>query len=236
MSDMEYVGQELEIFAHAVQWKEYYGSFIKPFLGERVLEVGAGLGATTSALHDPIVKEWVCLEPDPSFVKILRAKVQGNELPPGCHEKLGTVDQLNKDDLYDCILYIDVLEHIEGDKAELMIAASHLQPSGTLVVLSPAHQWLFTPFDQAIGHFRRYSKKSLAQLGPHDCSMQRLMYLDSAGALLSLVNKLFLRQSMPTVRQIVFWDRFVIPVSKVLDRICMFNLGKSVVAVWKRTA
>ena len=234
MDRTKYVGEELEIFARAVNWKNYYGSLIKPYFGERVLEVGAGIGATTSALHDPQVKEWICLEPDAEFIKILEQKIRDNELSTACRAKPGIVQELPQNDLYDSILYIDVLEHIQNDKAEVQAAARHLKPGGRLIILSPAHQWLFTPFDQAIGHFRRYSKESLAQVQPEHCTLEKLIYLDSAGMLLSLANKLMLRQAMPTVKQILFWDRWIVPISKILDRTLMFGLGKTVIGIWKR--
>jgi phospholipid N-methyltransferase len=235
MNDINYIGEELEIFALATNWKKYYGTLVKPYFGERVLEVGAGIGATTSILLDPCVKEWVCLEPDAGFGKILQRKIHDNKLPSCCKAITGTVQELAQDDLYDCILYIDVMEHIENDRAEIQSAACHLKPAGRLIVLSPAHQWLFTPFDKAIGHFRRYSKRTLTRINPEHCTLEKLIYLDSAGMLLSLANKLMLRQFMPTVNQILFWDNWVVPVSQVLDRLLMFSLGKSVVGIWKRT-
>jgi hypothetical protein len=117
---------------------------------------------------------------------------------------------------------------------EAQAAAKHLKPGGKLIILSPAHQWLFTPFDKAIGHFRRYSRTSLSKIGPEDCVEVKVIYLDSAGMLLSLANKLLLQQSMPTIKQILIWDRWVVPISKLLDPILFFNLGKSVVGIWKR--
>ena len=64
------------------------------------------------------------------------------------------------------MLYIDVLEHIEHDLDELARAASHLAPGGHLVVLAPAHQALFSDFDRAIGHYRRYNRAGLQKLAP----------------------------------------------------------------------
>jgi len=234
MSDGKYIGEELEIFAHAVNWKKYYGSLLKPWFGRRLLEVGAGLGATTSILYDSKVTEWICLEPDQAFYRLLQEKIQNKELPSACKAKLGTLADLDPNDLYDTIIYIDVMEHIENDKAEADIASRHLKPGGRLIVLSPAHPWLFTPFDKAIGHFRRYSRATLSKLKPEGCVEEKIIYLDSAGMALSLANKLLLRQSMPTVKQILFWDRWIVPVSKIMDRILTFNVGKSVVGIWKK--
>ena len=53
-----YVGTELDVFALAENWKRYYGSFLAPFLSGDVLEVGAGLGATTRALCRGSARRW----------------------------------------------------------------------------------------------------------------------------------------------------------------------------------
>jgi hypothetical protein len=127
-----------------------------------------------------------------------------------------------------------VLEHIRNDLDEMSLAASHLRPGGTLIVLVPAHQWLITPFDTAIGHFRRYDKASLMACSPRSLNLKRLLYLDSAGLCASIGNKLLLRQSMPSYRQIMIWDRIMIPLSRWLDPISRHCLGKSMLAVWHK--
>ena len=74
-------------------------------------------------------------------------------------------------------------------------------------MLSPAHQWLFSPFDAAIGHCRRYTKSSLRAVGAavDEFRTKRLSYLDSCGLFASAGNRLLLRQAMPTLQQILFW-------------------------------
>jgi len=234
MTDVKYIGKELEIFAYASNWKNYYGSLLRPYFGQRVLEAGAGLGATTLTLYDQKVIEWICLEPDKSFYQLLEERIRKKELPAACKAIHGTLTALDPGDMFDTIIYIDVVEHIENDRAEIEVASQHLKPGGKLIILSPAHEWLFTPFDRAIGHFRRYSRASLSKIGPANCVEVKIVYLDSAGMLLSLANKLLLRQSMPTLKQILFWDRWIIPISKILDTILFYRLGKSVVGIWKR--
>lgn len=229
-----YVGTELDVFALADNWKAYYGSFLRPFLRGEVLEVGAGLGATTRALCDGTAARWTCLEPDPKLAATIAAAAAEGALPACCRAAAGDVASLPPDDLYDAILYVDVLEHIADDRAELARAAAHLKPGGRIAVLSPAHAWLYTPFDAAIGHHRRYTKATLASAAPPGLEAERLDYLDTAGLLLSLGNKLLLRSAHPTAAQILFWDRRVIPVSRVLDRLLARRAGKSVLAIWRR--
>jgi 2-polyprenyl-3-methyl-5-hydroxy-6-metoxy-1,4-benzoquinol methylase len=225
-----YVGSELELFAHAQRWKAYYKSLIAPFFGKRVLEVGAGLGATTAALCDGSHESWICLEPDPDLL----AQLASRPLPACCRPQAGFVATLAPDSRFDSILYIDVLEHIADDRAELQRASRHLAPRGKLIVLSPAYPILFSPFDETIGHYRRYTRAMLSALTPPDCRPIFLRYLDSVGLLTSLANRLFLRQPLPTHAQILFWDRRLVPISRLLDRLVGFRFGRSVVGVWEK--
>ena len=236
MNAGKYVGDELGIFARAVAWKGYFGAILRPYIGGNVLEVGAGIGATTAVLCNNKVRLWVCLEPDPEHVRTLAERIEKEDLPPVCRANLGTLQDIDKSDCFDTILYVDVLEHIADDRSEVLCAASRLNANGTLVVLSPAHPWLFTDFDRAIGHYRRYTKASLTALKPAECRLERLLYLDSLGMLLSLGNRLLLKQSMPTMSQIRFWDRWVVPLSRSLDPLLDFSVGKSIVAVWRKSS
>jgi hypothetical protein len=178
-----------------------------------VLEVGAGIGANTKTLADLPRRRWVCLEPDPALTSQI-------ELPGGGYEVIvGITSDLDSCRKFDIILYLDVIEHIEDDRAQFARAAALLAPGGSLVVLAPAHQYLSTPFDRDIGHFRRYSRASLHAAAPEGLREQRLVYLDSCGALASLGNRLLLRSWLPTERQILTWDRFLVRCSRWLDPI-----------------
>src|SRR5260370_30792037 len=99
-------------------------------------------------------------------------------LPGRCQVQIGTLRNVAAASLYDTILYLDVLEHIADDAAELAAAANHLAPGGHLVVLGPAHQFLFSAFDEAIGHYRRYNSRRLAALTPIGCTLQPCCMLD----------------------------------------------------------
>ena len=126
-----------------------------------------------------------------------------------------------------------MLEHIEDDAEELRRASKHLKPGGALIVLSPAHPWLFAPFDQAIGHYRRYSRESLRAAAPRHLRRQKLVYLDAVGLLASLANRLLLKQDMPTAGQIKTWDGLLVPCSRLLDPLLGGTVGKSVLGVWR---
>jgi hypothetical protein len=130
---------------------------------------------------------------------------------------------------------MDVIEHIEDDAAELRRAAGLLRPNGVIVVLSPAHQWLYTPFDKAIGHYRRYTAARMVAITPPGTRLERNRYLDSVGMLASLGNKLVLNASQPKLKQILLWDRVMVPLSRLVDPLTLYCLGKSVLGIYRKT-
>jgi len=234
MGEFHYVGSELDIFAAAKNWKAYWSDRIRPYLSGDVLEAGAGIGSNTGVLSSGTSGRWVCMEPDPDLLATLSGNVKRMTGSREYESVCGTLASLDENDMFDTIVYIDVLEHIEDDAAELSRAAQRLRPGGRVIVLSPAHQWLFTPFDAAIGHFRRYNRSSLRKASPPGLRTESIFYLDACGIAASSVNQLFLRQSMPTAEQIGMWDKWIIPASRVVDPIFGYGLGKSIVGIWQK--
>jgi SAM-dependent methyltransferase len=226
-----YVGSELDVFAHAQNWKRYYGAALKPYLRGVVAEVGAGIGATSAALCDGMQDLWICLEPDAGLLARARREFA---LPSCCRFVSGTSSALAPSGSADAILYIDTLEHIEDDRGELLRAMQVLAPGGHLLIVAPAHPYLSNPFDAAVGHLRRYQKASLLALVPDGFEVIRLCYLDSAGFFVSLANRLLLRQAHALHAQIQFWDRALVPLSRVVDPLLGYRFGKSVLGIFRR--
>lgn len=229
-----YGGNELSLFQEAHHWKRYVRAKLSPYIHGRVLEVGAGIGGTTQYLAE-LGTHWLSLEPDAVLAAQIAATLSQHAARERVRIHCGTLDSLGQNDTFDTILYIDVLEHIENDKREILSATSHLAAEGRLIVLSPAHPFLFTPFDAHIGHYRRYNKKSLGALIPPSLYSETVQYLDSVGLLASLGNRLLLKSSMPTAAQIALWDRCMVPVSSYLDAVFGYALGKTIVGVWRLT-
>jgi SAM-dependent methyltransferase len=235
VTDFTYVGSELELFSAAWNWKSYWSRQIRPFIAGDVIEVGAGIGSNTPFLDPGGNERWVCLEPDPLLIAKLTKNLKRPTARSHYETVCGTLQTLDADQRFHTIIYIDVLEHIEHDREELSLAASRLRPGGRIIVLAPAHQWLFTPFDAAIGHLRRYDRSMLRSISPTGLRLEQLIYLDSAGLTASVANLFLLRQSMPTKGQLQFWDHWIVTASRVLDKLLLHSVGKSIVAVWRRT-
>ncbi|MFP6580971.1 MAG: class I SAM-dependent methyltransferase [Candidatus Hydrogenedentota bacterium] len=224
---------ELDLFENATNWKSYWASFVSDFIEGDILEVGAGTGGNLRHLYRSHVDSWVCVEPDTELIASLQSSI--DSLPSEFSGQIieGTIRDLPEVDRFDAIFYIDVIEHIEDDREELEVATSRLKPGGRLIILVPAHNWLFSPFDASIGHFRRYTRRSLQEVIPPNLMEKRLIYLDSVGMLASLANRLILRSSTPTAKQIDLWDKRIVPVSRIIDPVAGYRLGKTVVGIWE---
>ena len=230
----EYVGKELEVFSNAINWRAYWQSHIKNHLRGKILEVGAGIGTVSRSLIREGIESWTSMEPDPTLFKQLKSELD-YEISKGLAFVIcGTLKDLPINNQFDAILYIDVIEHIEDDKGEIINCLKCLKDDGRLIILVPAHQLLYSKFDKAIGHFRRYNKKTLGQLIPEEIEIIESIYLDSVGLIASLANKLIIKTSTPTAGNILFWDKWLVPISKLLDKIIFFWIGKSLLIICQK--
>jgi SAM-dependent methyltransferase len=233
-TQFSYPGAELDVFAEAINWKKYWSGKLKPYIAGSVIEVGAGLGSSTKYLCEGGHFRWLCLDPDPMHASHLEARIAGGELPASCGVVCGVLGDLVLQTQVDTILYVDVLEHIENDADELRLAATHLRSGGHVVVLSPAFNWLYSEFDRAVGHYRRYTRKDAERLTVQSLFLQRVFFLDSIGFFASLTNRLLLRASAPSKNQVRLWDRRLVPISVYTDMAFGSLFGKSMVMVWQK--
>ena len=229
---MRYVGNELATFAHATNFHDYYLRLFGPYLRGDVLEVGAGLGTFTRGILARNPGSLTACEPDEAMAQSLAGIAPGR-----VHLVVGGLRDIPSErGPFDAVVYVDVLEHIEDDRAEVLHAASRLKPGGVLIIGGPAHQWLYSPFDKAIGHYRRYDRASINKLlsGSELLRLELFRYIDSLGVALSLGNRWLGRQASPTSSQIKFWNDWVLPMSKRIDPWLGYQLGKSFVAIARR--
>jgi SAM-dependent methyltransferase len=228
---MDYIGQELEIFKNATNWKNYYASKIKPYIKGDVLEVGAGIGINTQFLITQAIKSWDYVEPDTA----LCSQIKSNGIDPAIPQNIvnGTIESLPSNKKYDTIIYIDVLEHIEQSREEIVKVKNKLKPGGHLIILVPAFNFLYNEFDKNIGHFRRYDKTILKADINGILAQKELFYLDSLGFFASVANKWFLHKTLPTHQNINFWDKVIIPLSKITDVIFCKSFGKSLIGIYR---
>src|SRR5918993_1332490 len=135
-----------------------------PYLKGSILEVGAGTGTITRQLVQRYPQLRVtALEPAENVVGDLESFAAVTPQVTVLRQTLTAVGPLAMGG-YDAVLYLNVLEHIEDDAAELRRAAEALRPGGALLVFGPALSWLYGELDYKAGHYRRYSVDGLRGL------------------------------------------------------------------------
>ena len=123
----------------------------------RVLEVGCGTGSLLPVLQQSCAGAAVVgMELFAEGLQFARHRTSAGLV-------CGRIEALPFGGTFALIGLFDVLEHIPDDVAALIHLREHLDGDGTLLLTVPAHQALWSPFDEASGHVRRYSEESLRQ-------------------------------------------------------------------------
>jgi len=226
-SKFSYSGNELELFENATNWKKYLFNEIEKHVGTAKfsLEVGCGIGANSSHIVK-FSNVYLGIEPDAALIEKAKLKYPDIDFLNGFF----IADNIESDVKPDLILLIDVLEHIENDYQEINKIWDFLETGSSLVILVPAHQFLFSQFDASVGHYRRYSKKSLIKLFSEYDVRLNVVKLDSLGFFLSLASKILNPSGQMTLKKVRFWNA-LIPISKKIDRLFNFKIGKSLLVV-----
>jgi hypothetical protein len=127
---------------------------------------------------------------------------------------------------------MDVIEHIKNYDNELKKAVDQLKKGGKLIVNVPAFNFLFSKFDKDVGHYKRFHKKDFLKFCKrNNLKIIKLKYYDIIGFTLILISKyLFKPNHKKFGSNIKLWN-FLIPASKLLDKIFSNILGKSLIFI-----
>lgn len=198
-------------------------------LGTRVLDVGAGIGTFTE-LAAAQAKEVTALEPDAAFAEYLERRFAGRPGVEVLQADVAQLDIASRAGTFDSIICFNVLEHVDDDARALRGFRELLAPGGRLLLLVPAHSWLSSPFDRAVGHERRYTAGPLrGLLESAGLAVDELRYVNPVGAIGWLVSMRLRRRRELPVGQLRLFDRLV-PLLRPLD-LLRLPFGQSVWAV-----
>src|SRR6266540_4183221 len=146
----------LEDLTAARRYRRYLFSQLAPYLGQNVLEVGAGLGDFSAQLVDR--ERLVVSDSDPVCLRALEERFSGR---PGVEVVSGEPAELKVEPPVDTVVAINLLERLADDAAALRGMAETVVPGGNLLVLVAGYPQLAGPFDRALGHVRRYTPDGL---------------------------------------------------------------------------
>ena len=189
----------------------------------RILDAGSGIGTFAKILYETgeIRKEDIaCFDPDPAQAYVSRKNGFTTE------SDLSRISDVSMDLIYS----LNVIEHIEDDVAAIRDWVTKLKPGGRMLLYVPAHECLTSSLDRQVGHFRRYTRKSLTRTaesaGLRVTTPAR--YADCLGFFGSLAYKWTVKDASLSANGIALFDKVIFPISLLLDPICNRIFGKNV--------
>lgn len=240
MSNFPY---ELEVLSNATQYQKWMTSEVAPHLGQRIIELGSGIGNLSQWL--PRRELLAFTEADETLYQHLLKRFQKNDAEPGLqilrinldHSFASQVASLNAD----TIISFNVMEHIKDDYSAFqeqvqVLKESQAKGKKRIVIVVPAHAYAYGSFDKLFEHFRRYEAKEIVEIFKKiDPKIKvNTWYFN----LLSLPGWIFagrvLKQTRFNPTQLKIVEK-LIPFWKPLDRVIHQNLklplGQSLIAV-----
>ncbi|MFZ2487722.1 MAG: class I SAM-dependent methyltransferase [Anaerolineae bacterium] len=206
---------------------------ISPYMGQRVLEIGCGLGNFARHLSNrqlyigtetsrESIEHMQQLFGSHSNMKFSVADATALSFLDFSREKIDTVFSLN------------VFEHIEDHEAALKNAREILQPGGNLILVVPAHMALYGTMDLAIGHYRRYNKAMMADLMRQvGLQLTTQKYINAVGAFGWWLNARVLHAETPPSNQLGLFNH-IVPALKQIEKRVTIPFGISLLAVARR--
>ena len=225
-------GRQLEFAGRdKPRYRRYQYELIAPYCGRSILEVGAGLGEFAEQFDDR--DRLVLTDVDPAAVAVMarrfaeRPEVEVRQL------ELGKPPDLTRP--VASVVAINVLEHIDDDTGGLRSLATAVEVGGSLVLWVPGYQQLYGEFDRRVGHVRRYTPSSLARVVRQaglDVELVKPVNLLGGVAWWLTVSRGGV--SSPDPRMVAAFDRWVVPLTKALERVVRVPFGQSVLCVARK--
>jgi glycosyltransferase involved in cell wall biosynthesis len=232
----ERVEDTLDRLESADVYNAWVASWFAADVGQKVLEVGAGLGTVAryfvnrQALHLVDIDDRYVANLKRKFQYVEHVKViQQDFAAPDAVKALAGIE-------LDTVVMSNVLEHFEDDEHVLRQCHSVLPPGGNLVLILPAHQSLFGTLDVSVGHFRRYDHETLTpRLEKLGFEVTRHQYHNWLGALGWYFTGRIVK-SKRISRFSIGGFQFVMPLARALDRWIPLSFGQSVVVIARKRA
>jgi phospholipid N-methyltransferase len=229
-----FISEDLRQMELAENYNYWLFSLLKPFLGDRILEIGPGIGNLTK--HFIKSAEYLeGIEPNLVCADLLMDSFQGNQKFSLQRIKVEDCEvNLLKTKKINTIVCVNVLEHINNDHETLVKLMDILTDNGKLLLLVPAISWAYGPIDASVGHFRRYSLKKLKEtMEKAGFDVVFSQYSNFLGLIGWVINSKITKAVKQNDFQIRMFDNLV-PILSRLEKIIIPPLGLSIIAVGRK--
>ena len=224
----EYNGRDLEAMAHAHHYHRWILDRLAPYLGATVAEVGAGVGNFSRLILETGITRLTAFEPSGKLYPLLKSALSHDPRAQAIHAFFGPQAPPEP---FDSVLYINVLEHIEHDAAEIAATWSALKPGGHLLIFVPALPWLYGEPDKQIGHYRRYTRPQLIDIAQRaGFSIIDARYFDLAGVVPWYLLFVLMKRSL-SPGSVSIYDRWVVPIMRRLENRIPPPIGKNLLLI-----
>jgi SAM-dependent methyltransferase len=230
-----YVGKDLEAMSFAVNYHNWILDEFRPFLGVNIVEVGAGTGSFSELLLRGNPEILNLVEPSEMFGYLKQNLSQfETETETRFYQAIfaQVCDEIAERKKPDSIIYVNVLEHIEDDQAELKLIYQTLEEGGRCFIFVPALMSLYGGFDRKIGHFRRYTKPEIeGKCAAVGFKVLKSKYFDFAGIFPWYVKYKLLKSDSLESGAVTAYDKYAVPVISRFESFFNFPVGKNVLLV-----
>jgi SAM-dependent methyltransferase len=234
-----YLIRDQQLMAEARNYFAWQASLVMCEVGCRVVEVGCGLGNFTELLRQG--RAVLAFEIEPACVEVFQSRYESDDdlrvlnrdwCATDWHDS--TLPEITAFRPDSCVC-INVLEHLEDDREALQRMAAVLPSGGSIVLLVPAFPALYGPIDKQLGHYRRYTRKSVRRLADGvGLQIKSARYMNSVGLVGWWVNAHILRREAQSAGQTRVFDRFVVPVLSRMERLVPPPFGQSLLVVLRK--
>lgn len=200
----------LDAFSVAPRFNRWMADTIRPYVKDRVLEIGAGMGNLTRALARG-KQRYIASDIDQEHLSRLQARLRHYLNVETCTCDLSKSTHFEPlADAVDTVICLNVLEHIEDDLGALRNIYNALSPGGRAIVLVPCGQEIFGQLDVILGHYRRYSDAQLQDVFEQaGFEMERILHFNHISRPSWYITGRLAKRSRISRSQLKMFDRLV---------------------------
>jgi glycosyltransferase involved in cell wall biosynthesis len=213
-----YGSQILARLSRAPKFNAWMADTIRPFCGNRVLEIGGGVGNLTMQLVPRTT--FVVSDINPLYLSTLDSlRADRPYLSVGYCDVSDAASFPLRPAGYDTVICLNVVEHIKGDVEALGNIGRALSADGRAVVLVPQGPWNFGTLDEVLGHERRYTVETLtAAAAAAGLRVERMLRFNRVGTIAWFLNGRIMRRRNFGLLQIKLLN-LLTPLMRLVDPI-----------------